>query len=255
VTCYVRSPDESEFGTLKRKSAPPRRARARRELGSPRKRHAGRVFKPRPADATTTQDPTSDRILHTAERLFADLGYNNVSVRDIAAKADVNSALIRYHFGSKEGLLVEVYKRHCEPLIEERMRGLAAALNLQGRKRVEGIIEAFVRPALAQVDDEEGKAFIRLRAVLSGESSELLEKLVAKNFDESSTAFVDALCDALPHRSRTEICWRFHFLLGAIYYTAAGPHRIYAFSKGKCDPSDREEVISALVPFMTQAFY
>jgi AcrR family transcriptional regulator len=240
---------------VKTKPAPSRRARPRHELGSPRRRYAGRIVKPAKADASNAKDPTSDRILHTAERLFADLGYNNVSVRDIAAKADVNSALIRYHFGSKEGLLVEVYKRHCEPLIEERMRGLAAALNLRGRKRVEGIIEAFVRPALAQVDDEEGKAFIRLRAVLSGESSELLEKLVAKNFDESSTAFVDALCDSLPHRSRTEICWRFHFLLGAIYYTAAGPHRIYAFSKGKCDPSDREAVIEALVPFMTQAFY
>jgi hypothetical protein len=51
------------------------------------------------------------------------------------------------------------------------------------------------------------------------------------------------------------VCWRFHFLLGTIYYTAAGPHRIAAFSHGRCDPSDTEAVIKELVPFMTRAFY
>ena len=95
---------------------------------------------------------------------------------------------------------------------------------------------------------EDGETFIRLRAVLSGENSELLEKLVAENFDQSSTAFIDVLCECLPHLSRTDVCWRFHFLLGTIYYTAAGPHRISAFSNGRCDPSNTEEVIKELVP-------
>jgi hypothetical protein len=139
-------------------------------------------------------------------------------------------------------------------LIEERLRGLAAAAQLRGKARLSAIIEAFVRPALQQVDVEDGETFIRLRAVLSGESSELLEKLVAENFDQSSTAFIDALCACLPHLTRTDICWRFHFLLGSIYYTAAGPHRIHAFSHGRCDPADTEAVIQELVPFMTRAF-
>jgi AcrR family transcriptional regulator len=209
-----------------------------------------RVSQPSPKE-----DGTRDRILRTAERLFAERGFSNVSVRELAGEAKVNIALIGYHFTSKEGLLSEVYRRHCEPMIEERLRGLDAASRQRGRARVAAIIEAFVRPALEQIEAEDGATFIRLRAVLSGENSELLEKLVAKNFDESSTAFIDALCECLPNLSRTEICWRFHFLLGAIYYTAAGPHRIYAFSNGACNPSDNEAVIKSLVPFMTQAFY
>jgi AcrR family transcriptional regulator len=199
-------------------------------------------------------DRTRARILRTAERLFAAHGYNGVSVRDLAAAAQVNIASIGYHFDSKEGLLSEVYRRHCEPLIEERLRGLAAAGKRRGKARVAAIIEAFIRPALAQVEAEDGETFIRLRAVLSGENSELLEQLVAENFDQSSTAFIDALCECLPQITRTEICWRFHFLLGAIYYTAAGPHRIHAFSHGRCDPADTEAVIAELVPFMTRAF-
>jgi AcrR family transcriptional regulator len=200
------------------------------------------------------EDGTRDRILKTAERLFAERGFNGVSVRQLAGAANVNIASIGYHFRNKEGLLAEVYRRHCEPMIEERLRGLKAAARLAGTARVKAIIEAFVRPALQQVDVEEGETFIRLRAVLSGENSELLEKLVADNFDQSSSAFIAALCDCLPHLSRTDVCWRFHFLLGAVYYTAAGPHRIYAFSNGRCDPGNTEAVIKELVPFMTRAF-
>jgi AcrR family transcriptional regulator len=207
----------------------------------------------RPA-AADEEDGTPDRILKTAERLFAERGFNGVSVRELAAAANVNIASIGYHFRSKEGLLAEVYRRHCEPMIEERLRWLAAAKRLSGRARLAAIIEAFVRPALQQVDVEEGETFIRLRAVLSGENSELLEKLVAENFDQSSSAFIEALCACLPHLSRTDVCWRFHFLLGTVYYTAAGPHRIYAFSNGLCDPADTEAVIKELVPFMTRAF-
>jgi AcrR family transcriptional regulator len=197
---------------------------------------------------------TRERILRTAERLFASRGFGDVSVRELAAAADVNIASIGYHFRSKEGLLAEVYRRHCEPLIAERLKGLEAALRRKGRARLSAIIEAFIRPALQQVEVADGETFIRLRAVLSGENSELLEKLVAQNFDTSSKAFIDALGDCLPHLARRDVCWRFHFLLGTIYYTAAGPHRILAFSNGRCDPSNTEAVIRELVPFMTRAF-
>src|SRR5271165_3963630 len=62
-------------------------------------------------------DPSSrEKLLGAAERLFADRGFNGVSVRQIAAAAGVNSALVGYYFGSKTGLLSEVYRLHCEPM-------------------------------------------------------------------------------------------------------------------------------------------
>src|SRR5882724_743724 len=137
------------------------------------------------------EEGTRDRILRTGERLFAERGFNGVSVRELAAAAQVNIASIGYHFDNKEGLLSEVYRRHCEPMIEERLRGLAASSRLRGKAKIAAIIAAFIRPALQQVEAQDGETFIRLRAVLSGENSELLEKLVAANFDQSSTAFID----------------------------------------------------------------
>ncbi len=215
----------------------------------------GRIASPSAAKSRDDEQRTRERILRTTERLFAAHGFRGVSVRALAAAAArVNIASISYHFDSKEGLLSEVYRRHCEPMSEERMHGLDAALRRRGVARVAAIIEAFVRPALKHVRAEDGGTFIRLRAVLSGEDSELLEKLVAENFDQSSAAFIAALGDCLPHLFRAEICWRFLFLLGTLYYTVAGPHRILAFSGGACDPADTETVIGELVPFMTRAF-
>jgi AcrR family transcriptional regulator len=47
---------------------------------------------------------TRQVLLDTARRMFADAGYDKTSVRDIAARAGVDPALIRHYFGSKAEL-------------------------------------------------------------------------------------------------------------------------------------------------------
>ena len=47
---------------------------------------------------------TKERILDTAERLFAKQGYAATSLRGIIAEAGVNLAAVHYHFHSKEAL-------------------------------------------------------------------------------------------------------------------------------------------------------
>jgi AcrR family transcriptional regulator len=50
--------------------------------------------------------PTAQRLLDAARRLLARSGYNSLSVEAIGREAGENKALIRYYFGSKNGLLV-----------------------------------------------------------------------------------------------------------------------------------------------------
>lgn len=45
-----------------------------------------------------------DRLIMVAMRLFADRGFDAVTVRDIAAEAQVSIGLINHHFTSKQGL-------------------------------------------------------------------------------------------------------------------------------------------------------
>lgn len=51
------------------------------------------------------------RIVEAAGRLFADRGFNGVSVRELAKRAGVNAAAINYHFGGKEGLYHAVLRQ------------------------------------------------------------------------------------------------------------------------------------------------
>lgn len=53
---------------------------------------------------------TREKIIEAARILFADLGYEGTSVREIARAAEVNVASLNYYFSSKENLFQEILK-------------------------------------------------------------------------------------------------------------------------------------------------
>src|SRR5437879_1658789 len=91
---------------------------------------------------------TRERILQTAEKLFAEQGYAATSLRQIIGKAGVNVAAIHYHFGSKEDLLDELVHRKAEPVNRERLVRLDRVEAIaNGRPpSVEEILAAFLTP-------------------------------------------------------------------------------------------------------------
>jgi AcrR family transcriptional regulator len=60
--------------------------------------------------AVETDTATRDRLLATGTQLFAERGFQRVTVRDICSAAAANVAAINYHFGGKEGLYMEVLR-------------------------------------------------------------------------------------------------------------------------------------------------
>src|ERR1700731_1441870 len=87
---------------------------------------------------TRPSDITRERILKAAERLFADRGYEETSVRAVVAKARVNQASINYHFGGKDGLYREVLRAAIHALTEQQ---LAHAEEMKGMPREEALAE------------------------------------------------------------------------------------------------------------------
>src|SRR6202044_1307569 len=88
-------------------------------------------------------------ILNAAERLYADRGFADVTLRDIVAAADVNLAAGNYHFGSKDEVIAEAFLTRSMPTNRERVNELKAAEFPVGARAPTGaIFRALVRPPL-----------------------------------------------------------------------------------------------------------
>ena len=102
-------------------------------------------------------DPSKLRLILSAEQLFAHRGIDGVSLREIAAAAGQgNNSAVRYHFGSKEGLILAVTEYRVAQLDVPRQLMLAAA---ERAGRLQDIVTLFEILCLPQVDlvDETGK--------------------------------------------------------------------------------------------------
>ena len=197
-----------------------------------------------------TRNPNMrEAILSAAELLFSTRGFNAVSIRDIAQEAGANPGSVTYHFKSKDGLLLEIYRRHCGPMNQRRIELLVAARRVRDvQNRLEAIVRAYVLPAFSSSDLAGGGArFTRLRAVMSAEGNEVVGRIIAEIFDDTTNAFIDAIEQSLPHLPRTAIVWRSQFLLGALYYTLVTPERVTRLSRGEADGADMAEAIEQLV--------
>ena len=70
--------------------------------------------RPRGRPADTEAGELQSRLLDVAEELFAEYGYAATSIRQLAAAAGVNPALVHYYFGTKRELLEVSDPRYTE---------------------------------------------------------------------------------------------------------------------------------------------
>ncbi len=85
-----------------------------------------------PDTTTSGGDPTRERLLDSAERLFARHGFAATSVRDLTREADCNLASVNYHFGSKQNLYEQMFARLLEQLRRQREAALSDGLARPG---------------------------------------------------------------------------------------------------------------------------
>ena len=67
-----------------------------------------------------------EQLLDVGRALFADKGFEAVSVEEIAAKADVSKPVVYEHFGGKEGLYAVLVDREMNDLLASISDALTA---------------------------------------------------------------------------------------------------------------------------------
>jgi AcrR family transcriptional regulator len=186
-------------------------------------------------------------ILDAAEVLFSNAHLDAVSFRDLAREAGVSLSAIHYHFGSKEGVLTEIFARRAALLVERRTELLAALpRDAQGCLPLDGIIDAFIRPAFEVTRGDRNDLFNRLLGRLSVEASDVVRQIVSEAFDENDLIFIDEISRSARHLKRADVHWRFHFFVGSMIYTMSDAGQLSGLSAGLCDASQTDVALAQM---------
>ena len=197
---------------------------------------------------------TRVRILDAAELLFTEYGFETTTLRQITSAAAVNLAAVNYHFGSKEELIREVFRRRLTWLNQQRLQELerleaeAAGAPLKPSR----ILEVFFGVALNMAADTDGggRTFMRLLGRTYTKPSEFVRGFLAEEYAAVIARFKAALIKALPGVPSEEILWRFHFMLGAMSYAISGTDALHIVADGALDDGDNDALYARLMSFM-----
>ena len=200
----------------------------------------------------TTAFSTKDRILGAAEELFAQHGFAGTSLRQVTSRADVNIAAVNYHFGSKENLVNEVFRRRMDVMSGHRLDRLRLAL-AERPGDLEAILAAFVEPALDLAQDRHGGAFIRVIARAYAEKNEGLRKFLSDQYGHVQREFARALAACLPHLDKEQLYWRLDFLGGALTYAMAD-FGLIKRPAGVTEAAHRRHAAQELIRFSAAGF-
>lgn len=213
---------------MRKKKAPSRRGRPRRSEGG---------------------DEARGRLLDAAERLFAERGFYGVSTRQVAAGANVDDALIYYHFKTKAGLFEAVLERRARVLTSVRHDSLRAYVTSDSRLDVEGAIAAFINPLidLSQQGDPGWKDYFALVAQI--DNTPWGGEIIHRFFDPIVQELIDILQKALPGVPRRELYWAYNFLVGSLMLALSETERVDRLSEGICHAKDLDSVRRRLLNY------
>jgi AcrR family transcriptional regulator len=202
-----------------------------------------------------SSDQTRSAILVAAERLYADRGFGDVTLRDIVAEANVNLAAVNYHFGSKDELIAELFVTRSLATNRERLNELKAAEENGGdRAPIDQIFRALVGPTLRGClgPSSQGSTAARFMIRASIESVPPIRRIKNREVDHLRK-FIAAMRRALPGRDDVDLYWGLNFALAMSHHTIREKERLTKLSEGQCDLNDVAGIIDRVVSVSVMA--
>ena len=204
---------------------------------------------PRAARAVNREN-LRERLLNSAEELFADRGYFGVSVRDITDHAGTRLASVSEQFGGKEGLFRATLQRRIQPLNDDRRTRLAA-LPARGTRarRLRAIVDAFAEPMRQRAGNPGWDNYFRFIAQLAN-SGHPIGRVIADDYNVMAADFITHLQALFPAATDAAIHDAYLHLVAATLHTYSNNLRLDSLTEGRLHTDDIEERHRALVRFV-----
>ncbi|RLQ20352.1 TetR family transcriptional regulator [Seongchinamella sediminis] len=190
-----------------------------------------------------------EAILNTAERLFAEKGIQNVSLREINAEAGYSAAALHYHFRSRDALLEALLAMRQQPIMELRAT-LLQPLQEERLPTVRSLVEALVMPFAYPIltDPEAGMTSVKFFFRAYVEQNHLEQ--IRKTTERSLQIFEPLLARALPDLDQTTR--RTHWLLATelTFQGLANMDAIMELSKPSQPGNNRKHYVQKLISFI-----
>ncbi len=198
---------------------------------------------------------TVNKILDSAEALFAEKGFSETSLRSITKQADVNLAAVNYHFGSKKALIQAVFVRYLSPFYKM----IGNSLDHYESKHpddvlsVEEILGYFARgiAGVSGGDRRRLAIFMRLLGLAYNQGQGHLRKFLQNEYKDVDARLKLLFTKATPELQPQERFWRFHFMLGSAAFTLSNMEHLRAIQEDEFKVlCTEEDVLNLLKPFL-----
>jgi len=203
------------------------------------------------------REAARERILDAAEELFGRHGFDGVTLRDVAAQAEADTALLHYYFDGKAKLFDEVVARRADLVNRTRVESLEKyEREHEGRMTPRGIVAAYLTPTfqLLMTGGQGVRNYARVVAKVnsSGVTDEF--NVSATPFDFVVHKMIAMLKRTRPEYEERDLYWFYHMMSGAISLSMAETGRIDVLSSGRCKSADFDAILDRMVAIFGAGF-
>lgn len=134
------------------------------------------------------------RLIEAAEELFCRRGFNETSVRDIAALAGCNVASVNYYFGGKDNLYLEIWRRRLAFMRQTRLASIDKVMAASGQPQLEDLLRSYATSFIEPLID--GSSHCRFINLMT---REMIDPHLPRDMylTEMVSPVLDALSEAL----------------------------------------------------------
>jgi AcrR family transcriptional regulator len=197
------------------------------------------------------EDLTRERILDSAENLFAQKGFNAVSVREITSAARCNLAAVNYHFGNKESLYLEVFRSRWVPRAQRVQESFRKSLAAHDSPSPQAVVSALAKAFLeGPLSDEERLRHSQLMTREMTQPTKAFEHLAEHIMQPFFKELADKLGSVLPDELEEEkMLLNIFSIFGMVLYFNFARVAVSRLTGRKYNAAFRDHLVKQITEF------